>query len=244
MSGQPPQSNAAHAPEPPARSSSGPPSNGSTVLVSKGACAASDRGVLVSRFVADLMAWRAHVDFVDRLERAIERPRTHQSADARLAASSSCGIIGSGNSGTKGVWCGEGPVDALIDAAEAGATLARIEGRDARWRAQLAAMPDELATVTAWIRDETRGEAPTQQRADDPPGYVLEYPARGKCLARRITGLSLAEIIGLSTAEAAQRARWEAKMMVGDSAPSREGMRERGEELLSRCAVAWFGARA
>ena len=245
MSGQPPQSNAAHAPEPAsARSSSGPPSNGSTVLVSKGACAASDRGELVSRFVAELGAWRAHLDFVDRLARAIERPRTHQSADARLAATGSCGILGSGNSGTKGVWCGEGPVDALIDAAEASTTLELVADRDARWREQLASMPEELAVVAAWIRDETRGEAPTQQRADDPPGYVLEYPAQGKRLARRITGLSLAEIVGLSTAEASQRARWEAKLMAGDSVPARDGMRERGDFLLARCARAWFGERA
>jgi hypothetical protein len=187
------------------------------------------------------VAWRAHLDFVDRLMRAIEKPRTQRSADARLADIASCGILGSGNSGTKGVWSGEGPVDALIDAAEAAMTLERIEGRDERWREQLAAMPEELAIVTAWVRDETRGEAPTQQRADDSPGYVLEYPAQGKRLARRITGLSLAEIVGLATAETAQRARWEAKMMIGDSAPARAAMLERGEALLLDCARAWFG---
>lgn len=242
MSALPPP-NTAHAPEPASRSSSAlHPSHVAAERASDGACAAFDGGI--TRFVAELMAWRAHLDFVDRLQRAIERPRTQRSADARLAATASCGILGSGNSGTKGVWSGEGPVDALIDAAEAAMTLERIEARDERWRAQLAAMPEELAIVTAWIRDETRGEAPTQQRADDPPGYVLEYPAQGKRRERRITGLSLAEIVGLATAETAQRARWEAKMMVGDSAPSREGMRERGEELLARCAVAWFGARA
>lgn len=101
-------------------------------------------------------------------------------------------------------------------------------------------MPEELAVLAAWIRDETRGDAPPQLGPDDPPGYVLEYPAQGFRLARRITGLSLAEIVGLSSAETAQRARWEAKLMSGDSAGARAGMQERGETLLERCSAAWF----
>lgn len=242
MSARVPPSNAAHdLVTASARSSSGQPSNGSTGHVGNGTCAASDgESELVERFVADLMAWRAHLDFVDRLERAIERPRTQQSADARLAASAAVGILGSGNSGTKGVWSGEGPVDALIDAAEASTTRALVADRDRVWIDRLAAMPEELAQLAVWIRDETRGHRPPQQRADDPPGYVLEYPAQGKRLARRITGLSLAEIVGLSSAETAQRVRWEAKLIAGDSRPARVGMKERGEALLEQCGVRWF----
>lgn len=205
-----------------------------------GACAALgdeiDAARSVSRFVFELMAWRAHLDHVDRLSRAVARPTTQQSALARLQSITGLGIVGSGCKGSRGVWIGEGPVDALIDAAEASTTRALVDDRDAGWRARLDAMPERLAIVAAWIRDETRGESPPKQRANDPVGYVLEFTRP----ARRVTGLSLAEIVGLSTAEAKQRARWEAKMAAGDGSMAREGMRERGEALLVECARAWF----
>lgn len=197
--------------------------------------------LLVSAFVAELMAWASHLRFTDKLDRAIDRPTAQPSALARLQQAVCVGILGTGNSGSKGVWSGEGPVDALIDAAEARETLALVEDRSTRWTARVAAMPDELAAVAVWIRDETHGEAPPTQRAGDPPGYVLTYPAEGKRLERRVTGLSLAEVLGLSSAEPLQRARWEGKMKMGDGAAAREGMREAGVELLLACARAWFG---
>jgi hypothetical protein len=203
---------------------------------------------LVSKFVWELMCWSAHIHFVDKLRRAAARPTTQPSALARLESTIAVGIIGSGNSGSKGVWGGEGPVDALIDAAEANTTLALVLSRDAPFVARHRSMPDDLAELAVWIRDETQGESPKPQRASDPPGYVLTYEARrdGKKLRpeRRITGLSLAEIVGLSSADALQRARWEAKMMIGDSGPARAAMLERGEALLLDCARAWFGQSA
>lgn len=203
---------------------------------------------MVSRFVGELMEWAAHRSFVDKLTRAIGRPTAQPSALARLQQAVAVGILGSGNSGSKGVWSGEGPVDALIDAAEATTTLQLIEGRDERWCKRLNNMSEELAVLAVWIRDETQGEGPKPQRADDPPGYVLTYPARfdGKKNRpeRRITGLTLAEVVGLSTADVVQRARLEGKMMIGDSAPARATMRERGEALLLDCARAWFGQTA
>lgn len=207
------------------------------------ACVESDSADerLVSRFVAELAAWRAHLRFVDKLLRAIDRPTTQASALARLEATVAVGILGSGNSGSKGVWSGEGPVDALIDAAEASTTLALVTDRDREWRARFDAMPHDLKGLTKWIVEETQGESPKRLRANDPPGYTIEYEAQGRRPGRRVTGLTLAEIVGLSTVDELQRARWEGKMRAGDSAPARRGMRKRGDELLLACARAWFG---
>jgi hypothetical protein len=213
-----------------------------------GACAALggeiDAARTVSHFVHELMRWRAHLDHIDKLERALARPTTQASPLGRLEQQAGLGILGSGCKGSKGVWIGEGPVDALIDAAEAAETIELVDGRDQAWRARLDAMPEDLAIVAAWIRDETKGDSPPRQRADDPPGYVLTFDdgADGKRrrVERRITGLTLAEVVGLSTAEPKQRARWEAKMRVGDGAMARAGMQEAGAELLLACALAWF----
>lgn len=196
--------------------------------------------LLVRAFVADLMAWRAHLNHVDKLEAVIERPLASTNFSAMLVRGCTAGVLGTGNSGSKGVWSGDGPVDALIDAAEARETLALVDGRDAGWCAKLDAMPTELAQLAVWVRDSTQGEGPKPQRDGDPPGYVIEYPAEGKRPARRVTGLSLAQIVGLSSAEPAQRDRWEAKMRIGDSGPARLGTKERGGELLLACARAWF----
>lgn len=199
---------------------------------------------MVTRFVAELMAWRAHLDLVDKLECAIERPMASTNFSAVLVRGCVSGVLGTGNRGSKGVWSGEGPIDALIGAAEASKTLGRVARRDDEWCARYNALPDELRELARWIRDHTQGEAPKVVCAKDPPGYVIEYAAEGKRPARRIAGLSLAEIVGLSTVEPKQRARWEGKMRSGDSSPARAGMRERGESLLIACAEAWFSSSA
>ena len=199
---------------------------------------------MVTRFVAELMAWRAHLDLVDKLERAIERPTTSTNFSAVLVRGCVSGVLGTGNRGSKGVWPGEGPVDAAIGAAEASKALGRVSRRDDEWCARYNAMPDELRELARWIRDQTQGEGPKPSNAKDPPGYVIEYPSEGKRPARRVTGLSLAEVVGLSTVDEKQRARWEGKMRSGDSSPARAGMRERGETLLIACAEAWFSPSA
>lgn len=196
---------------------------------------------LVSAFVGELEAWARHRARLLHLEAAAARPSTSASASARIAAIATVGILGTGNSGSKGVWSGEGPADALADAAEASETLDAVRSKDYPWSPRLAQMPEPLAQVAVWIRDETRGESPPRQRADDPVGYVLEFAGRGRALGRRVTGLSLAEVVGLSNATPKQRARWEGKLSSGDSAAAREGMREAGGELLIACARAWFG---
>lgn len=200
--------------------------------------AASQR--MVSRFVGELMSWRAHLNHIDKLEHAAARPVAQHSPLARLARTAELGITGRGHRGTKGVWVGEGPVDALIDAAEANDTLALVRDRDAIARARFEALPFELQRAAAWLRDYSLGFAPPVLRPSDPPGYVIEIPAMGRRPERRYTGLSLATVLAFGAAPEEQRDRWRAKLHAGDASASLSGMRTLGDSLLVRGACAWF----
>lgn len=193
----------------------------------------------VSVFVADLMIWRRQIEHYSRLSRVVQRPNAMPGSTARIASVAQSGLLGTGNKGTKGVWTGDGPVDALAESVDSSRALAIAHQQLGEWSTNMSRCSEQQQRVVVRVRDDTEGERPRRERPTDEHGYVLEMSVKGR--SKRVTGLSLAQHLGLLCASAAQGAKWQNKILSGDSKPSLESMRLAGEQLLIDAAHAWFG---
>jgi hypothetical protein len=171
--------------------------------------APAERVASVDAFVNALLRWQSHVARVER-----EAFGGGSSSFIVAMRALETGVVGTGNSGTKGCLTGSPPERddiAAVDPIDA-----------ARYRA-IGRL--HQATADAVIDD---GQGDHDVEIDIGAGAPVS--------------LSLAQRVGWRIATGAQRTKWLAKFIGRDSRPALTGMTEAGQLALRSAADAWFAA--
>lgn len=166
----------------------------------------------IRAIVTDLLAWHLAKAQRDAVGGGSFAPIRQSSPTASACRVLETGVIGDGNSGTKGTWRGIAPEPGEVR------TLS----------------VDRQVGVRYWALGELRNIADAII-ADANSDRVVDVELyAGKTLA-----LTLAQRIGLASASVNQQAKWRVKIAKRDSTPALEGMESLGREKLTLLADRW-----
>jgi hypothetical protein len=166
----------------------------------------------IRAIVTDLLAWHLAKAQRDAVGGGSFAPIRQSSPTASACRVLETGVIGDGNSGTKGTWRGIAPEPGEVHALAV----------------------DRQVGVRYWALGELRNIADAVI-ADANGDRVVDVELyAGKTLA-----LSLAQRIGLALASVNQAAKWRVKIARRDSTPALEGMERDGREALGKLVDRW-----